>query len=180
MQLLLSAFLWLLLPIYCKACIQGSLTTYISALSGEAWVLELLCDHPDQIHTELGVSLEVFSKLIQELRHIGYHSSRHVSLEEQLAIFLYMCVTGLTIRHVGERFQRSNDTISQWETNEPFTNSSHNLNLMVDIFERCCSFSPPLPFTQSLYSCQRLIIDFPVISTKTPNFGHISRMPSEK
>jgi hypothetical protein len=86
---------------------------HTSALSGEAWVLELLCGHPDRIRTELGVSLEVFGKLIQELQHIGYNNSRHVSLEEQLAIFLYMCVTGLTIRHVGERFQRSNDTISQ-------------------------------------------------------------------
>ena len=86
---------------------------HTSALSGEAWVLELLCDHPDQICTELGVSLEVFSHLIQELQHFGYHNSRHVFLEEQLAIFLYMCMTGLTIRHVGERFQRSNETISR-------------------------------------------------------------------
>ena len=86
---------------------------HTSALSGEAWVLELLCGHPDRIRTKLGVSHEVFSNLIQELQHIGYHNSRHVSLEEQLAIFLYICVTGLTIRHVGERFQRSNETISR-------------------------------------------------------------------
>jgi hypothetical protein len=86
---------------------------HTSALSGEAWVLELLCGHPDRIRTELGVSLEVFSTLVQVLRDIGYQNSRHVSLEEQLAIFLYICVTGLTIRHVGERFQRSNETISR-------------------------------------------------------------------
>ena len=40
---------------------------HTSALSGEAWVLELLCGHPDQIRTELGVTLEVFNNLIQEL-----------------------------------------------------------------------------------------------------------------
>ena len=85
---------------------------HTSALSGEAWVLELLCGHPNRIRTELGMSLEVFNNLVQELRDIGYQSSRYVSLEEQLAIFLYTCVTGLTIRHVGERFQRSNSTIS--------------------------------------------------------------------
>jgi hypothetical protein len=85
---------------------------HTSALSGEAWLLELLCGHPNWIRTELGVSLEVFSNLVQELCDIGYKNSRNVSLEEQLAIFLYMCVTGLTIRHVGERFQRSNETIS--------------------------------------------------------------------
>jgi hypothetical protein len=86
---------------------------HTSALSGEAWVLELLCGHPNRIRTELGMSVEVFSKLVQELRDIGYQNSRNVSLEEQLAIFLYMSVTGLTIRHVGERFQRSNETISR-------------------------------------------------------------------
>lgn len=93
---------------------------HTSALSGEAWVLELLCGHPNRIHTELGVSLEVYNNLIEELRHLGYNNSRYVSLEEQLAIFLYMCVTSLTIRHVGERFQRSNDTISRWVKNKLF------------------------------------------------------------
>ncbi|KAJ7050996.1 hypothetical protein C8F01DRAFT_939060, partial [Mycena amicta] len=44
----------------------------------------------------------------------GYTGSRHVSLEEKLAIFLYTCVTGLSVRHVGERFQRSNETISRY------------------------------------------------------------------
>ena len=59
------------------------------------------------------MSVEVFSKLVQELHDLGYQNSRNVSLEEQLGIFLYMCVTGLTVRHVGERFQRSNETISR-------------------------------------------------------------------
>ena len=79
---------------------------HTSALSGEAWVLELLCGHPNWIRTELGMSVKVFSSLVQDLRDIGYQNSRNVSLEEQLAIFLYMSVTGLTIKHVVERFQR--------------------------------------------------------------------------
>ncbi|KIK99048.1 hypothetical protein PAXRUDRAFT_78256, partial [Paxillus rubicundulus Ve08.2h10] len=37
-----------------------------------------------------------------------------ISLEEQLTIFPYSSVTGLTIRHVGECFQWSNDTISRY------------------------------------------------------------------
>jgi hypothetical protein len=60
------------------------------------------------------VHVHVFEGLIIELRAFGHTDSRYVSLEEQLAIFLYSCVTGLTIRHVGERFQRSNDTISRY------------------------------------------------------------------
>ena len=86
---------------------------HTSALLGEEWVMELITGHPERIRCELGVHVEVFQALIIELRTLGYTNSRYVSLEEQLAIFLYSCVTGLTIRHVGERFQRSNDTISR-------------------------------------------------------------------
>jgi hypothetical protein len=86
---------------------------HTSILTGEGWVMELLAGHPNRIRCELGVSHEVFANLIDELQQMGYGNSKYVSLEEQLAIFLYMSVTGLTIRHVGERFQRSNETISR-------------------------------------------------------------------
>lgn len=98
--------------------IQSALRTrepyHTSILTGEGWVIELLTGHPKRIRCELGVSSEVFILLIDELRGMGYNDSKYVSLEEQLAIFLYMSVTGLTIRHVGERFQRSNETISRY------------------------------------------------------------------
>jgi hypothetical protein len=87
---------------------------HTSALSGEEWVVELIIGHPGRIRCELGVSADTFQALIAELHALGHTSSRYVSLEEQLAIFLYTCVTGLTIRHVGEHFQRSNDTISRY------------------------------------------------------------------
>jgi len=86
---------------------------HTSILSGEGWVLELLTGHPDHIKNELGMSADLFNELITILRNRDHINSRFVSLEEQLAIFLYTCVTGLPVRHVGERFQRSNDTISQ-------------------------------------------------------------------
>ena len=87
---------------------------HTSVLSGEAWVIELLIGHPERIHCELGMHAHVFAKLISELHTLGYSDSKFVSLEEQLAIFLYASVTGLSIRHIGERFQRSNATISQY------------------------------------------------------------------
>jgi uncharacterized phage protein gp47/JayE len=87
---------------------------HTSILSGEAWVQELLNGHPGRIRCELGVSKHVFQQLIRELHTMGYMPTRHVSLEEQLAIFLYTSVTGLTTRHVGERFQRANATISKF------------------------------------------------------------------
>lgn len=86
---------------------------HTSALSGEAWVMELLSGHPEQMRSELGVHTHVFAVLISELRALGHTNSKFVSLEEQLSIFLYTAVTGLSIRHVGKRFQRLNDTISR-------------------------------------------------------------------
>jgi hypothetical protein len=86
---------------------------HTSILSGYAWVQELLHGHPERIRTELGVHKEVFHALVEELRSMGHGDSKNVSLQEQLAIFLYMSVTGLTIRHTGERFQRANGTISK-------------------------------------------------------------------
>jgi hypothetical protein len=86
---------------------------HTSILTGDAWVMELLTGHPERIRCELGVHRHVFVELVNVLRQMGHSNSRFISLEEQLAIFLYMCVTGLTIRHVGERFQRSNETISR-------------------------------------------------------------------
>ena len=80
---------------------------------GLDWVHDLMEGHPERIRHELGVHLPVFNMLLHILEKIGYSDSRHVKLEEQLAIFLYTCVTGLSIRHVGERFQRANDTISK-------------------------------------------------------------------
>ncbi|KIK98423.1 hypothetical protein PAXRUDRAFT_134231 [Paxillus rubicundulus Ve08.2h10] len=37
-----------------------------------------------------------------------------MSMEEQLAIFLYMCVTGLSSCHVAKRFQCSPDAITKY------------------------------------------------------------------
>lgn len=85
---------------------------HTSILSGYAWVLELLAGHPERIRCELGVHLHVFEQLVDSLRKLGYSDSRNVTLEEQLAIFLHASVTGLSIQHLGERFQRSNGTIS--------------------------------------------------------------------
>ena len=63
---------------------------------------------------ELGVNHEAFIALIDQLCHMGHTDSRFVSLEEQVAIFLYASVTGLTVWHLGERFQQSNNTIVKY------------------------------------------------------------------
>ena len=69
---------------------------HTSVLSGYHWLLELLTGHPERIRCELGVHKEVFLQLVYELRTMGHSDSKSVMLEEQAAIFLYTCVTGLT------------------------------------------------------------------------------------
>lgn len=86
---------------------------HTSALSGQDWVLELINGHPKRMHTELGVRVHVFRRMIVALRRAGMGPSKHILLEEKVAIFLYASVTGLSIRHLGERFQHSNETISK-------------------------------------------------------------------
>jgi len=87
---------------------------HTSQLTGAGWVKELINGHHDRIWTELGMRVHVFLAFVHELRVVcGMQDSKYVKLDEQVAIFLYMSVTGLSIRHVGERFQRSNETISK-------------------------------------------------------------------
>lgn len=86
---------------------------HTSALTGADWVRELLTGHDKRIRNELGVHKEVFQGLLESLTHGGIGPSKFVTLEEKLAIFLYVCVTGISFQHAGEHFQRATDTISK-------------------------------------------------------------------
>jgi hypothetical protein len=87
---------------------------HTSALQGISWVTELLTGHPECICCELGVHHHIFMVLLNILQESGINDLKNVKLEEQLAIFLYACITGLSVHHLGEHFQRSNDTISRY------------------------------------------------------------------
>jgi hypothetical protein len=109
--------------IFVNTAIAGALTIieplynktpyHTSALTGADWVRELLAGHDRRIRSELGVHKEIFQELLESLARGGIGPSKHVALEEKLAIFLYICVTGITFVHAGERFQRATDTISK-------------------------------------------------------------------
>lgn len=87
---------------------------HTSILTGQAWVLELMTGHPDCIKINFGVSIETFSALVHILNENGImESTKGITVEEQLGIFLYTCVTGLSSRLVAEWFQRSTDTITK-------------------------------------------------------------------
>ena len=69
---------------------------HTSILTGEGWMLELLNGHPERIWICLGVSHAAFDGFLQVLLQHGVVPLRNgISVEEQLGIFLYTCVTGL-------------------------------------------------------------------------------------
>ena len=50
--------------------------------------------------------MQVFEKLLDELkREVSLQHSRHLSAKEQLAIFLYICITGLSNHKAQDRIQ---------------------------------------------------------------------------
>jgi hypothetical protein len=84
-----------------------------SKLTGQQWLNELLAGHPQRFYDGMGMNKHVFQVLLNELIKHGLHDTRHVSAEEQLAIFLYLAVTGLPQRHLEERFQHSPSTLTK-------------------------------------------------------------------
>jgi len=86
-----------------------------SAPTGQMWVNELLSGNPRHIKDQLGMGKHVFRNFVKRLFIMTSASHTwHVDLSEQVAIFLYTIVTKLSNRKVGERFQRSGDTISKY------------------------------------------------------------------
>ena len=89
---------------------------HTSVLSGQKWVKELLGGNPRRIKDQLGMQKKVFRMFIRKLTSLTNASdTRHVVLEEQVAIFIYIIVTNLPNRKVAERFQKSGQTISKYQ-----------------------------------------------------------------
>src|SRR5881394_3560736 len=61
-----------------------------SRLTGQGWVQELLLGHQTRFYDNMGLNRHVFRHLLQALiSKAGQGDTRHVTLQEQLAIFLY-------------------------------------------------------------------------------------------
>jgi hypothetical protein len=86
-----------------------------SILTGIRWLWELLIGHPVCFYDAFGLPKHVFCKFVRELElHANLKHSKHICVEEQVAIFLHLCKTGCTIRDLREHFQHSPDTLSKW------------------------------------------------------------------
>ena len=102
---------------------------------------------------------------------IGVTNSKYVTLEEQLAFCFYHSVTGLTVRHVGEIFQRSNDTITWWALQINFTDKlpfnstlSSYFKKMIFIFSSppFCTNDVKLPDDSVPFEIQWIHNSFPI------------------
>lgn len=87
---------------------------HTSILSGQGWIDELLAGHDGRFYNEMGIRKHVFWRLLSVLqKDAGLSDTRHVSCEEQLALFLHYAHRGLSNWALQERFQRSPDTVSK-------------------------------------------------------------------
>ncbi|KAL4568308.1 hypothetical protein LXL04_023917 [Taraxacum kok-saghyz] len=80
----------------------------------EAWVNDILNGNPIRCVNVFRMSATMFRQLCNELEvHYGLKQSRRISVKEKVALFLYTLALGLSNRDVGERFQRSGETVSR-------------------------------------------------------------------
>ncbi|KAF0743444.1 hypothetical protein Ae201684P_007741 [Aphanomyces euteiches] len=78
------------------------------------WVEEILHGNPVNVVEMFRMPREVFYRLAETITDIGgLRSTLNVSVEEQLAIFLYFCGHHASNRALQNRFQHSGDTISR-------------------------------------------------------------------
>ena len=144
---------------------------HTSMLTGQKkiWVLELLGGHPECICTELGVHTNVLYSLIDELHSFSYTDSKFVTLQEQLAIFLYCSVTGLMVRHMGEWSQMSYDTITLW-VSQNFKYELLFTKILLAISRKWLTFSHHHHSTQTMWNFPLQMILFPQRYNKMPYF----------
>ena len=138
---------------------------HTSALTGEMWVLELLNGHPECICSELGVHKHVFRQIIKDLHQSGHQDSKIITLEEQLSIFLYTCVTGLSIRHVSKCFQHATEMMSWYVKSIYLSILSIDFRDIVATFLKCLLSFHRLLFTLNTSNLHAMAIPFLTTST---------------
>ena len=89
---------------------------HTSILISEGWIQELLIGHPAHFRRSMGMSKHVFWRLIQELHVFARLClTKYVSMNEQVAIFMYICVSRNMNCQAQECFQHSGDIVtSTW------------------------------------------------------------------
>ncbi|XP_019158198.1 PREDICTED: uncharacterized protein LOC109154913, partial [Ipomoea nil] len=81
---------------------------------GQEWMKEVLNGHPIRCVNAFRMDSDLFKQLCEDLySKYGLQSTRNMSYVEKVGIFIYTLAMGASNRDVGERFQRSGETISR-------------------------------------------------------------------
>ncbi|KAL0252649.1 hypothetical protein I308_102041 [Cryptococcus tetragattii IND107] len=96
---------------FCKTALHNNSST------GEYLVdFWLSHSHNEVTRPELGVTVDAFKFILKELKiyaSLPLADSKHITAEEQLAIFLWICRPAAGSRKAASRFQHSQDTIQR-------------------------------------------------------------------
>ncbi|XP_024641527.2 uncharacterized protein [Medicago truncatula] len=84
-----------------------------SELTGHAWVQEILQGNPTRCYEMFRMEKHIFHKLCHELVEHDLKSSKHMGVEEMVAMFLVVVGHGVGNRMIQERFQHSGETVSR-------------------------------------------------------------------
>ncbi|CAL5410713.1 unnamed protein product [Camellia sinensis] len=81
--------------------------------TGEQYIKFLLSGNPKSIREQLRMEVPTFVELVRQIvrRNVVDWSNMRLSLEESLAMFLFICGQSLGTRNAGDQFQHSNETI---------------------------------------------------------------------
>ena len=86
-----------------------------TSLLGYEYLFELLQSSPKRIYDVLQMQRATFCKLCDWLKvNTPLKASRYISIQEQVAMFLWTINYSASNRQVIERFQHSGETISQY------------------------------------------------------------------
>ena len=98
-----------------RRMLQGSSSRqqiHTSVYTGIEWVEDILNGHQERCQRNFRMKRLCFLTLCERLENYGLQPTSEVTTKEMLAIFLYIIASGLPMRQVAERFQRSQSTIS--------------------------------------------------------------------
>jgi hypothetical protein len=86
-----------------------------SSMTGRRYIEELLAGgHEIRVQEVLRMRLTPFRRLTTIMRGRLLYDSRHISVEEQLAMFLHVVGRGTSFRDVEERYQHSGETVFRY------------------------------------------------------------------
>ena len=108
-----------------STCASGALATYYykymykepcmtSCQTGKDWMREILNGHHIRCVNTFRMEQNTFIQLCEVLQSkYGLKPSKRMSIVEKVGIFVYTLAMGASNRDVGERFQRSGETVSR-------------------------------------------------------------------